>query len=479
VNVGLADSAPAAGTPAPTVTLPAPVPSAAPLAATARLAGNLQVYFGNLHSHTSYSDGSGTPQDAFRHARDVADLDFLAVTEHNHAAAEQGAGDRADGILIATQPDLYDGESPTSLRRAATSATADGSFVALYGQEFSTISSGNHVNVFDVRGVIDVANGDFGALFRSWLPSHKDSTGGAALLQFNHPDSSPDENEYGRDDFASDAEWVSTVDRQVELMEVFNGPGTKPGEGLEPSKFSKQYLRYLNLGFHLGPTGNQDNHHLTWGTLTEVRTGVVAPALTKADLLAALKARHVYASTDRNLRFVARVIVQNEEHLLGDVIAPPTSGTPFEISYQLEDADEPQASYRIDVFSDVVGGTDIAEELLPEARTGNTASGTPARIQGLMYDGARRYYLIKLTQTNQDDEEDTLWTAPIWFEQPSAQPVPDPGAANEGDFVASKNSGIFHVSGDCRSAKTIKAENRVAGASAAEGRQQHEGCPLR
>lgn len=43
-----------------------------------------RVYFGNLHSHTSYSDGSGTPENAYRHARDVAGLDFLAITEHNH-----------------------------------------------------------------------------------------------------------------------------------------------------------------------------------------------------------------------------------------------------------------------------------------------------------------------------------------------------------------------------------------------------------
>ena len=42
-----------------------------------------QVFFGNLHSHTSYSDGSGTPEEAYAHARDVAHLDFLAITEHN------------------------------------------------------------------------------------------------------------------------------------------------------------------------------------------------------------------------------------------------------------------------------------------------------------------------------------------------------------------------------------------------------------
>jgi hypothetical protein len=50
-------------------------------------AQTLNHYFGNLHSHTSFSDGSGTPDEAYKYARDVGDLDFLAVTEHNHEGA--------------------------------------------------------------------------------------------------------------------------------------------------------------------------------------------------------------------------------------------------------------------------------------------------------------------------------------------------------------------------------------------------------
>ena len=45
----------------------------------------VSVFFGNLHSHTALSDGSGTPAEAYEHARDTAGLDFLAITEHNHA----------------------------------------------------------------------------------------------------------------------------------------------------------------------------------------------------------------------------------------------------------------------------------------------------------------------------------------------------------------------------------------------------------
>ena len=35
------------------------------------LALQQQVFFGNLHSHTSYSDGSGTPEESYTHAEDV------------------------------------------------------------------------------------------------------------------------------------------------------------------------------------------------------------------------------------------------------------------------------------------------------------------------------------------------------------------------------------------------------------------------
>lgn len=35
-------------------------------------AEDLKVFFGNLHSHTNYSDGRGEPDEAYKHARHVA-----------------------------------------------------------------------------------------------------------------------------------------------------------------------------------------------------------------------------------------------------------------------------------------------------------------------------------------------------------------------------------------------------------------------
>jgi hypothetical protein len=69
---------------------------------------HLSVFFGNLHSHTALSDGSGTPEDAYEHARDNSGVDFLAVTEHNHAQA----GDIAENHTLYTGP----GSHRSSLR---------------------------------------------------------------------------------------------------------------------------------------------------------------------------------------------------------------------------------------------------------------------------------------------------------------------------------------------------------------------------
>ncbi len=41
-----------------------------------------RIWFGDLHGHTQASDGSGSAEGAFHHAREVAKVDFAALTEH-------------------------------------------------------------------------------------------------------------------------------------------------------------------------------------------------------------------------------------------------------------------------------------------------------------------------------------------------------------------------------------------------------------
>ncbi len=143
--------------------------------------GDMHVFFGYLHAHSGYSDGQGTPLEAYVHARDLAGLDFMTLTPHNHAAAGR----------IATEPELYNGPDSDSLINIASSVTLDGAFIALYGQEFSSISKGNHVNVLDAPSVIQVGNGRFDELVDTFLAANKDSFGNDCLLVLNHPDSGP------------------------------------------------------------------------------------------------------------------------------------------------------------------------------------------------------------------------------------------------------------------------------------------------
>src|SRR5262245_21670963 len=86
-----------------------------------------KVFFGLMHGHTSFSDGSGDPDEAFEMAKD-AGLDFMAITEHNH---RQAAGD--DGVFLT--PQLYG-----QLIQSAKEHTEPDEFVGIWGQEFSTIS---------------------------------------------------------------------------------------------------------------------------------------------------------------------------------------------------------------------------------------------------------------------------------------------------------------------------------------------------
>src|SRR5687768_741142 len=169
------------------------------------------LYFGNLHAHTSLSDGSGSPEDAYQHARQY--LDFIALTEHNHDEAERGAKDRADGVLIANDHALY-----RRLQDAADAHNEDGTFVAFWGQEFSTISKGNHSNVLQARSVLEFDNGDYRSLFESLTTE---------VVQFNHPWDNTESPNYGLGQFKSYTKLRAAVAKNVRLIEVINGPGTK------------------------------------------------------------------------------------------------------------------------------------------------------------------------------------------------------------------------------------------------------------
>ena len=62
-----------------------------------------QVFFGDLHGHSTLSFDANstakTPSAAFAHARDVANLDFYAITDHGNVRTSSPSGQHDDTVI--------------------------------------------------------------------------------------------------------------------------------------------------------------------------------------------------------------------------------------------------------------------------------------------------------------------------------------------------------------------------------------------
>jgi hypothetical protein len=94
-----------------------------------------RVLWGDLHGHTQLSDGTGTPEDYFAYARDVAALDVIALTDHDHWGMR----------FLDGNPGLW-----KTIEGAALRFDEPGRFVALVGFEWTSWLHGHrHVLPFD------------------------------------------------------------------------------------------------------------------------------------------------------------------------------------------------------------------------------------------------------------------------------------------------------------------------------------------
>lgn len=466
---------------------------------------HFQLFYGNLHAHTWYSDGSGTPEDAYKMAKDSG-LDFFAVTPHNHSAAENSAKERKDGILIATNHDLYNGTAPLTFTRkyketgsdvyttekirnaksvinAAKNATS-ANFLALYGQEFSTISSSNHINVFNYDSVITVENGNIRGLMELVRASDKHDQ---IFLQLNHPDYRSDLlicdyddpragkckncfNDYGidSDDFGpSFGNWVKELDPYTHLIEVLSGPAMKKAPIADyhyKETGEDSYYFYLKQGLHISPSVGQDNHYRTWGKMTDARIGIYAASLSMNDLLEAIKANRTFASEDKN--FAVDFTINGA--FMGSNINLSADDA-LDIKVNISDADEANAKYTVELIhghinpedSRDVHYVDVDNEIIDHRS--EVSAGT-YQFNGFIASGKPEFYLLRCKQ----EDDDRCWTAPVWINHPKQTET-----QKMYYWTASASSKIYHIEG-CKTIKAIKAENLRSGSTPPEGRQQHQ-----
>jgi DNA/RNA endonuclease YhcR with UshA esterase domain len=305
------------------------------------LPGGMWAYFGCIHSHSTYSDGSGPPRYAFAVGR-ANGLHFLALTDHSH---------------------YFNDAQWADILAQAEAATVDGVFVGLRGFEWTGREEG-HINIFETEGYPSRDDPNYDSLgeIYTWLTAQP-----GAIAQFNHPFPDSDFN-----DFA----YHPAADATIVLQEIGNG------NRVQYRTFEGAYLRSLYAGWHVGATNNGDTETPDWGADTPHRTGVVAPALTKGHILEALRARRTFATEDSNLALALRV----GENWMGSII--PKAPV---ITFSVDVVDPDGESVTLELFDRGL----IVASVSFSGSTMHTWTPTAPGVEG-------HFYFVKATQSDGD-----------------------------------------------------------------------------
>lgn len=343
------------------------------------------LYFGQLHSHTGISDGTGTPTEAFAYASQVPGLDFFAVTDHSNAfdRDEQGVLSQ-DGTAISQ--DWANGQ-------AAAVAATDTDFVALYGFEMTFQNGLGHISTFNTPGWQSRNQAQYQS-YRTGLENYYTAlcTVPGSISQFNHPG-----EVFGN--FEDFGHYSPEADARITLIEVGNGDVNG-----SPETAYDQYNRALDLGWHLAPTNNQNNHAGNWGTASSCRTVVLASELTPEGIYDAMGNYRVYATEDSDLHIYYTL----EDSAMGSILDRSQVGDT--VSIQVTAFDNTDLSVgKVEV---IVEGGKVLAGITIHAASQTVCFDLPAE---------HRYYYIRITQP----DGDTAVTAPVWINQTATVEILD------------------------------------------------------
>lgn len=342
-----------------------------------------QLYFGQLHAHTSLSDGTGTVAQAFDHAADVANLDFLALTDHSNSFDNDAKVHMGEENAEAISAKWKEG------REGARTVTAreNGTFVGLYGFEM-TWSGGSpgHMNTFNSEGFesrsyAPYKKGDNYEVLKAYYDTLNANP--ETISQFNHPGDT-----FG--DFMDFALYDPVIDNQITLIEVGNGEGAVGNSGYFPSY--SYYTRALDKGWHVAPTNNQDNHKGNWGDSNTARSVALASDLSEEAIYDSMKNYRVYATEDNDLS----ILYSLNGNAMGSILDKQEEVT---IEASIKDPTDKGGKTRVEVI--VNGGQTLAEQTFEGASGELTFDKLPATYG---------YYYLRVTQA----DKNIAVTAPVW-----------------------------------------------------------------
>ncbi|MEO7265584.1 MAG: T9SS type A sorting domain-containing protein, partial [Ferruginibacter sp.] len=362
-------------------------------------------YFGTLHSHSDYSDGNKdnpgyTPTQDYAYAQTAQCMDYLGISEHNHFSSPDNPGNTITTYHLGTaEANAYTSSNP--------------GFLALYGMEWGVISGGGHVVVYG-DGMDDLYGWESGAggwgssnNYDVYVPKsvYTGPTGLFKIINDNvakntfatlaHPNLG-DFNGIGNGtpyDVVADAAIVGTT--------VESGPATSTNTTYTNPGSSMGYLWYyqtmLAKGYHLGPTIDHDNHNTTFGKTTYSRTAIIAPVLTKTEIVKAMRNMHFYATQDCDTKVDFNINTRIMGSSFVDRYAPI-------ISVSLTDATTPTTNAIIRVMFGVPGSGSMAVKV--DSIIGNSLTFTDVNLGN----GATGYYYIDVSNGSS-----RIVTSPVWY----------------------------------------------------------------
>lgn len=338
----------------------------------------MNIYFGDIHSHSSLSDGWGTPAQAYTTARAVG-LDFFALSDHGFMLTQAEWQQMLDAANAATTP----------------------FFVGLRGFEYTHLNG--HINVFNTDTYVHRDNPNYNTLaeFYAWLVGQPN-----AIAQFNHPLVSQS-HDWNFNDFA----YHPAADHKIVLQELST---------------PTQYFLSLNTGWHLGSVGNSDAHVGNWGAR---RMGIVAPTLTRAAVLEALKNRRTFFASPSDLNLA--VVMRANGSWMGSAI-PNTGSVNFVI--HAYDPDPTGRPLRLRLYRN---GTLQASTSLSGRNLYTWTPSVPAVLGS--------YYYVEVYH---DHWLYPAYSSPIWVERPPVAIASPAQVVAVGSSVTLRDHGSWDPDGD-------------------------------
>ena len=310
----------------------------------------MNLYAGEIHAHTSDSDGKETVEKAYAYARDIAKLDFFAVTDHSGSFTDE----------IYTKSHIPN----------ADSFNEPGVFAALYGYEQTySYKTGyyGHLNTI-CRGKLTKTTLSLEG-FYSYMAKEEN-----AVVMFNHPG-------YTWGNFLEYDLYSPEIDAVLNLSEIKSTTAA-----------NYEYALSLTKGWHVSPIYNEDNHNADWGNAKEACGYVLAPALTRQNILDAFNKNRTYTTTDKTLKIYYKI---NDEWMGSRLDAPDKLHFCVQLS-----TEKSQGLGTVSIIAE--DGIVVASEKIGSKKEYTLELDLPP-----LYD----YYYIKV-----ESGSNWAYTAPIWIE---------------------------------------------------------------